>query len=69
MLMMFGYSSREASCALDYARWQMEDGSFFCHLVMGKTRVASKCKISIPRVELVGSQMAVCLAQKVKSTI
>jgi hypothetical protein len=37
--------------------------------VAGKTRVAPKCKISIPRVELVGSQMAVYLAQKVKAAI
>jgi hypothetical protein len=44
----------------------MEDGSFFCRLVAGKTRVAPKCKIFIPRVEMVGSQMAVRLAQKVK---
>jgi hypothetical protein len=32
-------------------------------------REAPKCKISIPRVELVGTQMAVCLAQKVKSAM
>ncbi len=58
--------SREACCALAYTRWQMEDGSFFCRLTVGKTRVAPKCKISIPRVELVSTQMAVWLAQKVK---
>jgi hypothetical protein len=32
-------------------------------------REAPKCKISIPRVELVGAQMTVCLAQKVKSAM
>jgi hypothetical protein len=69
MLLVFGDGSREDSCALAYARWQMEDGTFFCRLVAGKTRVAPKCKISIPRVELVGSQMAVRLAQKVKAAI
>jgi hypothetical protein len=69
MLMMFDDGSREASCALAYTRWQMADGTFFCRLVVGKTRVAPKCKISIPRVRLVGSQMAVRLAQKVKSAI
>jgi hypothetical protein len=69
MLLVFGDGSREASCALAYARWQMEDGTLFCRLVAGKTRVAPKCKISILRVELVGSQMAVCLAQKVKAAI
>jgi hypothetical protein len=47
----------------------MADGTFFCWLVASKTRVAPKCKISIPRVELVGSQMAVRLAKKVKSAI
>jgi hypothetical protein len=47
----------------------MVDGTFFCRLVAGKTRVAPKCKISIPRVTMVGSQMAVRLVQKVKSAI
>jgi hypothetical protein len=42
MLMMFDNGSREASCALAYARWQMEDGYFFCRLVADKTRVAPK---------------------------
>jgi hypothetical protein len=43
--------------------------SFFCRLIAGKTRVAPKSKISIRRVELVGSLMAVRLTQKVKAAM
>jgi hypothetical protein len=45
MLLIFGDGSVEASCALAYLRWEMEDGSVVCRLLAGKTRVAPKCKI------------------------
>jgi hypothetical protein len=61
MLLIFGDGSVEASCALAYLRWEMEDGSVVCRLLAGKTRVAPKCKISIPRMELMGSLVAVRL--------
>ncbi len=54
ILMIFGDGSTLASCALAYLRWQMADRSVQCRLLAGKTRVAPKCKISIPRMELVG---------------
>jgi hypothetical protein len=69
MMPVFSNRSREVSCALAYDHWQMATGTFFCHLIAGKTRVALKCKISIPKVELVGAQMAVWLAQKVKAAM
>ncbi len=62
MLLRFGDRSKEASCALTHACWQLTDGTFFCCLITSKRRVAPKCKISIPRVELVGAQIAICLA-------
>jgi hypothetical protein len=68
MLLIFGDGSVEASCALAYLRWEMEDGSVVCRLLAGKTRVAPKCKISIPRMELMGSLVAVRLYQKIKDS-
>jgi hypothetical protein len=69
MLLIFGDGSVEASCALAYLRWEMEDGSVVCRLLAGKTRVAPKCKISIPRMELMGSLVAVRLYQKIKDSL
>ena len=68
-LLVFGDGSREASCALAYIRWEMESRKVYCQLIAGKTKVAPKVKISIPRVELVGSQLAVRLARKVKHSL
>jgi hypothetical protein len=65
ILMIFGDGSSSASCALAYFRWQMADGSVQCRLLAGKTRVAPKCKISIPRMELVEALLAVRLAHKI----
>ncbi len=64
MLLIFGDGSVEASCVLAYLRWELEDGSVVCRLLAGKTRVAHKCKISIPRMELMGSLVAVRLYQR-----
>jgi hypothetical protein len=64
-LMIFGDGSSSASCALAYLRWRMADGTVQCRLLAGKTRVAPKCKISIPRMELVGALLAVRLAHKI----
>jgi hypothetical protein len=69
MLLIFGDGSVEASCALAYLRWEMEDGTVVCRLLAGKTRVAPKCKISIPRMELMGSLVAVRLYQKIKDSL
>jgi hypothetical protein len=65
MLLIFGDGSTMASCALAYLRRQMADGTVQCQLLAGKTRVAPKCKISIPRMELVGALLAVRLAWKI----
>ncbi len=66
MLLLFRDGSVEASCALAYVRWELADGSVMCHLLAIKTRVAPKFKISIPRMELMGSLVAVRLYQKIK---
>jgi hypothetical protein len=69
MLLIFGDGSTAASCALTYLRWQMADGTVQCRLLAGKTRVAPKCKISIPRMELVGALLAVRLARKIQDSL
>ncbi len=69
MLMIFGEGSMTAICALAYLRWQMADGTVQCRLLAGKTRMAPKCKISIPRMELVGALLAVRLARKILDSL
>jgi hypothetical protein len=69
MLLIFGDGSTAASCALAYLRWQMADGTVQCRLLAGKTWVAPKCKISIPRMELVGALLAVRLARKIQDSL
>jgi hypothetical protein len=68
-LMVFGDGSTQAYCTLAYARWELEDGSVACRLVAGKTRVAPKNKISVPRLELMGAVLAVRLALKIKDSL
>jgi hypothetical protein len=65
ILMIFGHGFTTASCALAYLRWQMADGTVQCQLLAGKMRVAPRCKISIPRMELVGELLAMRLARKI----
>jgi hypothetical protein len=69
MLLIFGDGSMLASCALAYLRWQMADGTVQCRLLAGKTRVAPKCKISIPRMELMGALLAVRLSRKIQDAL
>jgi hypothetical protein len=47
----------------------MADGTVQCRLLAGKTRVAPKCKISIPRMKLVGALLAVRLARKIQDSL
>jgi hypothetical protein len=69
MLMVFGDGSREACCTLVYLRWEREDGTARCCLVIGKTQVAPKVKITIPRMELVAAVNSVRLARKAREAL
>jgi hypothetical protein len=64
VLMVFGHGSRQACCMLVYLRWEREDGIACCCLVTGKTQVAPRVKITIPRMELVAAVNSVRLARK-----
>ena len=68
-LLIFGDGSMQAFCALAYIRWELQDGSYWCVLVSGKTRVAPLKKISIPRLELLGAVAAVRLAASVQESV
>jgi hypothetical protein len=48
---MFGDGSREAYATLAYIRWVLDNVSVECKLIAGKSRVAPKQKISIPRMD------------------
>ncbi len=69
MLLVFGDGSREACCTLVYLRWERDDGTAQCMLVTGKTQVAPKVKITIPRMELVAAVNSVRLARKVREAL
>ncbi len=69
MLLIFEDGSTMASSTLAYLRWQRADSTVQCRLLAGKTKVAPKCKISIPRMELMGALLAVRLGQKIEGSL
>ena len=68
MLLVFGDGSLDAYCAIAYARCELINGSVECCLISCKSRVTPRKKISIPRIELMGSLMAIRLAKKICDT-
>ncbi len=44
LLMVFGDGSRKVYCTLVYLRWEREDGTACCRLIMGKTQVAPRVR-------------------------
>jgi hypothetical protein len=68
LLLLFRDGSRDAYATLAYIRWTLEDGLVECKLIAGKSRVAPKQKISIPRMELLGALLAVRLAKKIQDS-
>jgi hypothetical protein len=69
MLLVFGDGSREACCTLVCLRWERQDGTACCRLVTGKTQVAPKVKITIPRMELVVAVNLVRWAKKTREAL
>ena len=68
MLLVFGDGSSQAYAAVAYIRWELDDGSVECKVLTCKTRVAPKQKLTIPRLELLGSLAAVRLAASIKDS-
>jgi hypothetical protein len=67
--LVFGDRSREACCTLVYLRWERDDGTACCRLVTGKTQVAPKVKVTIPRMELVTAVNSIRLAKKTREAL
>ena len=68
-LLCFGDGSKQAFCTLAYIRYKLQDGSFKCSLLTGKTRVAPLRKISVPRIELLGAVASVRIAENIQSSL
>jgi hypothetical protein len=68
-LLVFRDGSQVACCLLVYLQWERDDGQVVCRLVIGKTLVAPKVKITIPRMELVTAVNSVRLAKKVEESL
>ena len=62
LLIVFCDASEEACAAVAYTRTTSTDGDVVCNLVIAKTRLMPLKPISIPRGELMASQLAVRLA-------
>lgn len=52
-----------------YLQWERDDGQVVCRLVTRKTQLASKVKITIPRMELVAAVNSVRLARKGRESL
>ena len=65
----FGDSSERAYGACVYLRVLMPDGSYRCSLVMSKVKVAPLKKLTLPRLELMGSLLCARLVVFVKKAL
>ena len=64
-LVVFCDASKDAYAAVAYMRVVLMDGEVICHFIMAKTRLMPLKTISIPRGELMGCQLAVCVAKTI----
>ena len=58
ILIILSDGSETAYGCAAYIRWTLPDGSFWCHLVMAKCRIAPVSRISIPQMELNGAVLS-----------
>ena len=54
-LIILSDGSEEAYGCAAYIRWELEDGTFWCTLIMAKSRIAPINRVSIPQMELNGA--------------
>lgn len=58
VLIILSDGSDVAYGASAYIRWELEDGSFWCRLIMAKCRIAPLRRISTPQMELNGAVLS-----------
>ncbi|XP_068717038.1 uncharacterized protein [Montipora capricornis] len=58
VLCVFSDASEDAFGACAYARWQLSSGGFNAKFIAAKSRVAPLKKLTIPRLELQGAELA-----------
>jgi hypothetical protein len=68
---VFGDASEAAYGAVAYARLQLENGTPYTILLASKTRVAPlpKKKVTLPRLELLSSLLAIRLGEKIRTSL
>ena len=54
VLVIFSDGSLLAFGTVAYIRWQLKSGGFWCRIIMAKCKIAPKCIITVPRMELAG---------------
>ena len=54
-LVLLSDGSEVAYGCAAYVRWELADGTFWCRLIMAKSRIAPVNRVSIPRMELNGA--------------
>ena len=64
-LVTFVDGSTRAMCAIVYIRWRIQEDVYQSFLVCAKTKVAPKASTTVPRTELVSTQIGVRLAATV----
>ena len=63
-LILFSDGSKYFYGACAYIRWHLKDGSFYCQLLLAKTRVTPHISLTIPRIELNACVLACRLREK-----
>ena len=58
MLVILCDASDKAYGFVAYIRWKLEDGNYFCRLILAKSRIAPIRKLSTPQLELNGAVLA-----------
>lgn len=58
-LILFSDGALVSFGACAYIRWELEDGTFWCRLIMSKGRIAPKHRATIPRMELSGATLSI----------
>ena len=54
-LILMSDGSEEAYGCVAYIRWQLEDNSYWCHIIMAKSRISPINRVNIPQMELNGA--------------